>query len=88
MCGNCGVEPQAKGHRWCNKCKAEAQLEYNAERDSANEERGFMRGCEAMRAAILKSMGNMNPNGLVQIREFGVWVSQTKVPVFRSRTSE
>lgn len=86
LCGNCGKNPQAKGHRWCAACKNEADREYRAERDAGIEERGFVRGCEAMRLAILTGLNKGNPVGLVYLREVSVFVRETLSPIFRTRT--
>ncbi len=82
LCGNCGLVPHATGHRWCNKCKAEAQKTYDAERESGLEERGFRKGCEAMRDQILKGFRMAHPAGLLKAGEVMNYVIETKPPDF------
>lgn len=83
VCTKCGRNPRAKGHDWCNQCKAESQKRYDQDRDDLIERRGFRAGAAAMKAALLASMLNAHPNGRLLVHEVTNFINSARSPQFQ-----
>ena len=49
------------------------------------EARGFAKGCEAMRDALLIIVNNAHPNGVLRMIDVGKFIIETKAPAFLRR---
>ena len=87
LCTRCDKNSRAAGHDWCRQCKAEKQAEYSADRDAMMEARGFAKGAEAMRDALLIIVNNAHPNGVLRMIDVGRFIIETKAPVFLRRAA-
>ncbi len=78
-CSRCESELDTEGTpRWCKKCRAKYQREYQALRKEMGESRGFAAGCSAMRefmAEHFRTFGSARFSGVEvwdMIRKAGV----------------
>ncbi len=67
-CSRCELELDTEGTpRWCKKCRAKYQREYQGLRKEMSETRGFAAGCSAMReflADYFVKFGNVRISGI------------------------
>ncbi len=67
-CGRCTEELDTEGSpRWCKKCRAKYQREYQGLRKEMSETRGYAAGCSAMREFIstyFQQFGNVRISGI------------------------
>lgn len=82
ICTKCGTNPRASGHDWCRECKAELQRRYAADRDFLLESRGYVKGAEAMRDALLTHVNAAHPNGVLKMLDVGKFIIETRAPAF------
>jgi hypothetical protein len=78
-CSRCEQELDTEGSpRWCKKCRAKYQREYQALRKEMGESRGYAAGCSAMRAFLesyFAQFGNARISGFeasTMVRKAGV----------------
>ncbi len=78
-CGRCESELDTEGSpRWCRKCRAKYQREYQGLRKEMGESRGYAAGCSAMRAFIadyFQQFGNVRLSGVeasIMVRKAGL----------------
>jgi hypothetical protein len=66
-CGRCESDLDTEGSpRWCKKCRAKYQREYQSLRKEMNESRGYAAGCSAMRdfmVGYFAQFGNVRLSG-------------------------
>ena len=79
LCSRCGQNPKATGHEWCKDCKRTKQTEYNEQRDSMMDRRGYMRGAAAMRDHIAMKFQALGLGMLTGV-ECAVWVTNEPIP--------
>lgn len=87
LCTKCEKNPRGNGHDWCNPCKAELQRRYAADKEELFEQRGFAKGCEAMRDALLAGFGQMHPNGILKPNEVAANIVGCPRPQFQRRVA-
>ena len=80
LCSKCGTNPRGAKHGWCNQCKAEAQTQYERDRESMVEARGFALGVKAMRDLLLVELVKAHPGGLIRVGEFATWIARMTLP--------
>jgi predicted amidophosphoribosyltransferase len=79
-CSKCEKKLDTEGTpRWCKKCRADYQREYQGLKKEMSETRGYAAGCSAMREFLsdyFKSLGNAHVSGF----EASVLVGRAGVP--------
>lgn len=78
-CSKCELELDTEGTpRWCKKCRAKYQREYQSLKKEMSETRGYAAGCAAMREFIsgyFAQFGNVRLSGVeasIMVRKAGV----------------
>ncbi len=76
---NC-QEERARDKPWCLKHLAEYQRAYVTMGLDRENERGFVEGAQAMKAALLESLAPINPGGMWVVHEVKDWIAKQPAP--------
>ena len=72
----------ALNHKWCRECKRNMQTKYGEAREEGIEQRGFVRGANAMKRKLLQDIQKFNPGGMLRAVEVAGWIGKAEIPAF------
>ena len=80
-CTRCGKEDAASGTpRWCKKCRAEYQRDYqDTVREMANK-KGFAEGARAYREMVVSKLRKVRPDAQMSVGELIAWLRREPLP--------
>lgn len=80
ICTKCGTEPITGAGPWGKKCNAEYQREYQGTVRDQSARKGFHKGVEAMRRALVDEFLKAPPTGLMQTGDIVVFIASMPGP--------